>query len=72
MVQTYSPYGFLPTCWDMVKKDLLKVFQEQFSVEKFEKGLNATFDALIPKKIGALDLVNGLKDYRLINLVNGV
>lgn len=56
----------------MVKKDLLKVFQEQFSVEKFEKGLNATFDALIPKKIGALDLVNGLKYYRLINLVNGV
>lgn len=52
----------------MVKGDLMKIFQKLFSVGKFEKSLKATFIALIPKKIGALEV----KDFRPIGLVNGM
>ena len=46
----------------------MKVFQEFHSYGKFEKSLNATFLALIPKRVGAEDI----KEYRPISLVNGV
>lgn len=54
----YFSIRFFQTCWDVVKEDLMKVFQKLFLVGKFEKSL-ATFIALIPKKIGALKV----KDY---------
>ena len=46
----------------------MRVLNEFFSVGKFEKSINATFIALIPKKMGAVEI----KDFRPISLVNGV
>jgi hypothetical protein len=40
------------SCWDIVKDDLMCVFYNSHEHEVFEKSLNATFIALIPKKIG--------------------
>lgn len=60
--------GFFQTCWEVVKEDIMNVFQELFSAGKFEKSLNTTFIALIPKKIR----VSEVKDYRPISLINGV
>lgn len=48
--------------------DIMKVFQEISLVGKLEKCLNATFIALISKKIGTVEV----KDFRPISLVNGV
>lgn len=45
---------FFQTCWEVIKEDLMRVFQELFSVGKFEKSFNTTFLALIPKKVGAM------------------
>jgi hypothetical protein len=39
-----------------------------FTLSKFEKSLNTTFIALIPKRFGAIDL----KDFRHISLVSRV
>lgn len=52
----------------MVKEDLIKVFQELLSIGKIEKSLNAICIALIPKQIKA----SAVRDYRPINLVNGI
>lgn len=46
----------------------MKVFRELFLVGKFEKCCNATFIALIPKKIGASEV----NDYCPIGLVDEV
>ncbi|KAG6717073.1 hypothetical protein I3842_04G079300 [Carya illinoinensis] len=46
--------GFFQTCWDIVKGDVLQVFSEFLSFQKFKKSLNATFIALIPKRHGLL------------------
>lgn len=60
--------GFLKFCWDVVVEYLMKVFQELFLVGKFEKSLNATFIALLTKKIRA----SKVNYFRLISIVNGV
>lgn len=60
--------GFFQTYRDVIKEDLLKVFHDFFSFEKFEKSLTATFLVLILKKSGALKV----KDYRPISLVSRV
>lgn len=60
--------GFFQSCWDVIREDLLKVFQESHSIGKFEKSLNNTFFALLPKKMGVYEM----KDFWPINLVNGV
>jgi hypothetical protein len=46
----------------------MAVFGEFHSKASFQKSLNASFIALIPKKVGAVDL----KDFRLISLVGVV
>jgi hypothetical protein len=67
-----SPDGFsialFQDCWDVIKTDIIGVFQEFHAHNRFVKSLNATFIALIAKKSGALDL----KDFRPISLVSGV
>ncbi|XP_042940888.1 uncharacterized protein LOC122275743 isoform X2 [Carya illinoinensis] len=60
--------SFFQECWDVVKEDIMKVFQELHEAGKFEKSLNTTFIALIPKKVGA----NEVSAYRPISLVSGV
>ena len=53
-----SPNGFSLAffyhCWGVVERDVLAVFEEFYQHSKFEKYLNATFIALIPKKNGCL------------------
>ena len=60
--------AFYHHCWRVVEKDVLAVFEEFFQHCKFEKSLNATFIALIPKKNGA----SNIKDFRPISLVESV
>jgi hypothetical protein len=59
---------FFQDCWDVIKTDIMGVFQDFHAHSKFVKSLNATFIALIPKKSGTLDL----KDFWPISLVSGV
>jgi capsid portal protein len=60
--------AFFQDCWDMIKTNIMEVFQDFHTHSKFVKSLNATFIALIPKKPGALKI----KDFRHISLVSGV
>ena len=55
-------------CREVVKKDMMAVFKEFHESGKFEKSFNATFVALIPKKVGVVEI----KDFRPISLVSGV
>jgi hypothetical protein len=48
--------AFFQDCWDVIKTDLMGVFQDFHTHSKFVKSINATFLALIPKKSGAIDL----------------
>ena len=59
---------FYHHCWRVVEKDILAVFEEFFQHCKFEKSLNATFIALIPKKNDA----SNIRDFRPISLVGSV
>ena len=67
-----SPDGFSMAfyhhCWRVVESDVLAVFEEFYQHSKFEKSLNATFVALIPKKNGA----SNIRDFRPISLVGSV
>ena len=51
-----------------MEKDVLAIFEEFFQHCKFEKSLNATFIALIPKKNDAFNI----RDFRHISLVGSV
>ena len=55
-----SPDSFSLTfyhhCWRVVKRDVSAMFKEFYQHSKFEKSLNATFIALIPKKNGASNI----------------
>jgi hypothetical protein len=46
--------AFFQTCWEVVKKDMIAVFKEFHESRKFEKSINATFVALIPKEARAV------------------
>ena len=60
--------AFFQTCWEVVKKDMMALFKEFHESRKFEKSINATFVALIPKKAGAMEI----EDFRPTSLVSGV
>ena len=60
--------AFYHHCWEVVKRGVLAVFEEFYQHSKFEKSLNATFIALIPKKNGA----SNIRDFRPISLVGSV
>ena len=51
-----------------MERDVLAVFEEFYQHSKFEKSLNATFIALIPKKNGA----SNIRDSRPISLMGSV
>ena len=52
----------------MMKTDIMNVFHAFHAFAVFEKSLNATFLALIPKKVDAVDV----KDFQPISLVGGL
>ncbi|WMV09897.1 hypothetical protein MTR67_003282 [Solanum verrucosum] len=62
------PMSFYLAFWELMKEDILKTLQYFYEYQKFEKSLNATFIALIPKKVGASEL----KDFRHISLIGGI
>ena len=62
------PMAFFQACWDVIKLDLMEVFQFFFERGQFEKSLNATFISLILKKPDAVEV----KDFRPISLIGGV
>ena len=70
--KTPSPDGFSKAffhhCWRVVERDVLAVFEEFYQHHKFEKYLNATFIALIPKKNDA----SNIQDFRPISLVGNL
>ena len=60
--------AFFQACWGILKTDLMQVFHQFHEHGTFEKSINATFIALIPKKPGAMEM----KDFRPISLISGV
>ena len=60
--------AFFHRCWEVVGDDVMGFFEEFHTHCKFEKSLNATFIALIPKKRDALNI----RDYRPISLVGSM
>jgi hypothetical protein len=41
--------AFFSTCWEVLKEDIENVFDEFHVLGNFERSLNASFVALIPK-----------------------
>jgi hypothetical protein len=41
--------AFFQACWDVVRVDIMKVFDDFHARGLFEKSLNASFISLIPK-----------------------
>ena len=60
--------GFFQGCWDVIKADLFKVFEEFHRNGKISVNINFTFITLVPKK----DRSVRVKDYRPISLVTGL
>ncbi|WMV46336.1 hypothetical protein MTR67_039721 [Solanum verrucosum] len=60
--------AFFIACWDVVNKEVVAAVQNFHAQSFFEKSFNATFIALIPKKIGAKEL----KDFRPISLIGSI
>ena len=54
-----SPNGysmaFFQSYWSILKKEVMEVFQNFHTQALFEKSLNASFLALIPKKVDAME-----------------
>lgn len=59
---------FFQDCWHVVREDVMKVLLSFQRTRNLRKAFNATFIALIPKKVKAVEM----KDFSPINLVNGV
>ena len=62
------PMAFFQSCWEVVKTHILKVLNYFHELGSFERSLNATFLAFIPKKSEAAEV----RDFRPISLVGGV
>lgn len=60
--------AFFRGFWETIMEDMMQTFQNFHCHQNFGKSFNATFVALIPKKVGANDLI----DFRPISLINGV
>ena len=62
------PMSFFHACWQVIKSDLMAVFDEFYASGSFERSLNATFLTLIPKKANAVEV----RDFRPISLLGSV
>ena len=60
--------AFFKVCWDFLKLEIMEVLANFHSQVVFEKSLNATFIALIPKKVDAVNV----RDFRPISLVGSI
>jgi len=60
--------GFDIKCCEVVKGDIMETFQHFHEQGRFERSLNSTFIALIPKKKGAKEL----RDFRPISLIDSM
>ena len=57
--------AFFQSCWCVLKTEIMAIFHNFHTQAVFEKSLNASFLALIPKKVDAVEV----KDFRPISLV---
>ena len=62
------PISFYQSFWEMLKEDILSTLRQFHDHQMFEKSLNATYVALIPKKVGVVEL----RDFRPISLIGGI
>ena len=62
------PILFFHACWQVIKSDLMAVFDKFYAIGSFEHSLNATFLTLIPKKENAFKV----RDFRPISLLGSV
>ena len=60
--------AFFEACWDFLKLEIMEVLKNFHSQAVFEKSLNATSIALIPKKVDAINV----RDFRPISLVGSI
>ena len=60
--------AFFQAYWCFLKAEIMAVFQNFHTQAVFEKSLNASFLALIPKMVDAMEI----KDFRPISLVGGI
>ena len=60
--------AFWQFSWDIVKEEIMLLFNELYENAKFVRNLNATFIVFVPKTGGAEDI----RDYKLISLVNSI
>ena len=56
--------AFFQSCWSVLKKEIMEVFQNFHTQAIFEKSLNIAFLALIPKKVDVLEI----KDFLPLSL----
>lgn len=59
------PMGFLQDFWPVIKKNVMKLFEDFHRTGKFLKSINSTFIVIIPKVSGAIRI----KEFRHISLV---
>jgi len=62
------PMSFFKEFWSVLKEDILNTMKHFHEFQVFEKSMNATYVALIPKKSGA----TSLRDFRPISLISGM
>lgn len=62
------PMTFFQSCWGILKSNIMVVFHHFHVKGQFEKSLDATFIALIPKKIATIEV----RDFRPISLIEGI
>uniref|UniRef100_A0A2N9F7C8 Reverse transcriptase domain-containing protein n=1 Tax=Fagus sylvatica TaxID=28930 RepID=A0A2N9F7C8_FAGSY len=60
--------AFFQKCWSVLEADVMGFFDEVYHHCKFERSLNASFIALIPKKQNA----SNIRDFRPISLIGSV
>ena len=48
--------AFLQKCWSVIEEDVMGFFDEVYNHYKFERSLDASFIALIPKKLNASNI----------------
>ena len=60
--------AFFQKCWSVIEEDMMGFFEEVHTYCKFERSLNASFIALIPKKQNA----SNIRDFRPISLIGSV